>query len=211
LIDPNYVLVESFTSGANVWSKHLLLHAAYNSRRADTFQVSYSFGYGTDNAIGGFITGSHTTMVTDPFDYNIDKGPSPNDVRNNLTASSLIHIPLGIELAPTVFFATALPYTATTTQTTPGCLAFYSQCYPTGYTRNSLRGDDTFQLNSRVSKSFHIAEKYSAMVLFEGFNLTNKLNTGVNFQGSVLSPSFRQPTGQSTARRQLQAGFRFDF
>jgi hypothetical protein len=49
------------------------------------------------------------------------------------------------------------------------------------------------------------------MALFEGFNLTNKLNTGVNFQGSVLSPKFRQPTGQFTARRQLQAGFRFDF
>jgi hypothetical protein len=211
LIDPNYILVESFTSGANVWSKHLLLHAGYNSHRKDTFQVSYSFGYGTDNAIGGFITGSHTTQVTDPFDYNVDKGPSPNDARNNLTASGLVHVPFGIEVAPTVFFSTALPYTATTTQTTPGCLSYYSQCYPVGYTRNSLRGDDTFQLNSRVSKSFHIAEKYSAMVLFEGFNLTNKLNTGVNFQGSVLSPNFKKPTGQFTARRQLQAGFRFDF
>jgi Carboxypeptidase regulatory-like domain/TonB-dependent Receptor Plug Domain len=211
LIDPNYILVESFTSGANVWSKHLLLHAGYNSHRKDTFQVSYSYGYGTDNAIGGFITGSHTTQVTDPFDYNVDKGPSPNDVRHNLTASGLVHVPLGIEVAPTLFFSTALPYTASTTQTTPGCLSYYAQCYPVGYTRNSLRGDDTFQFNSRISKSFHISEKYSAMVLFEGFNLTNKLNTGVNFQGSVLSPSFKKPTGQFTARRQLQAGFRFDF
>jgi hypothetical protein len=211
LIDPNFALVESFSSGANVWSKHLLLHVSYNSHRKDTFQVSYSFGYGTDDAIGGFITGSHTTMVTDPFNYKVDKGPSPNDVRHNLSASSLVHIPLGIEVAPTVFFSTALPYSATTTSTTPGCLTYYSQCYPTGYTRDSLRGDDTFQFNSRVSKSLRIREKWSATILFEGYNLTNKLNTGVNVQGNVASASFRKPTGQATPRRQLQAGFRFDF
>ncbi len=211
LIDPNYILVESFSSGANVWSKHLLLHAAYRNHHGDTVQGSYSFGYGTDNAVGGFITGSHTTMVTDPFDYNVDKGPSPNDARHNLNVSGLYHAPLGIEIAPILSFISALPYSASTTLTTPGCQSYYSQCYPTGYTRNSLRGDDTFQLNSRVSKSFGLGEARAITVLFEGYNLTNKLNTGTNFQGNVQSAKFQQPTGQSTPRRQLQAGFRFDF
>jgi hypothetical protein len=58
LIDPNYILVESFGSGANVWSKHLLLHVGYRNHRGDFVQSSYAFGYGTDNAIGGFINSS---------------------------------------------------------------------------------------------------------------------------------------------------------
>jgi hypothetical protein len=211
LVDPNYILVESFSSGANVWSKHLLLHGIYNDRRGDLAQVSYSFGYGTDDAIGGFITGSHTTMVTDPFNYKIDKGPSPNDARHNLSLSGLYHAPYGIEIAPVASLVSALPYTATTTQTTAGCESYYSQCYPAGYTRNSLRGDETFQFNSRVSKSLKLGESRSAVFFFEGYNLTNKLNTGTNFQGNVQSPLFKRPTGQATARRQLQAGLRFDF
>ncbi len=159
MIDPNYILVESFKNGGNVWSKHLLLHASYRDHRGDTLQASYTFGYGYDNAIGGFITGSHTTMTTNPFDPNVDYGPSPNDARHNLQVSSLIHIPWGFQFAPIVSFVSALPYSATTTQTTPGCLSYYSQCYPAGYTRDSLRGDDTFSLNTRLSKLFKIGER----------------------------------------------------
>jgi len=211
LIDPNYILVESFGSGANVWSKHLLLHAGYHTRRGNFVQGSYSFGYGTDNAVGGFITGSHTTMATDTFDLNVDKGPSPNDARHNLNVSGLYQAPLGIAIAPILSFVSALPYSASTTQTTPGCLSYYSQCYPTGYTRNSLRGDDTFQFNARAFRQIRLGESRSATLFFEGYNLTNKLNTGTNFQGNVQSASFQKPTGQAYARRQLQAGFRFDF
>jgi TonB dependent receptor/TonB-dependent Receptor Plug Domain len=211
LIDPNYVLVESFGNGGSIWSKHLLLHAGYNTHRGDTLQVSYALGYGYDNAIGGFITGSHTTMTTDPFNPNVDKGPSPNDARHNLSVSSLLHAKWGVEFAPVVSFVSALPYNATTTQTTPGCLASYSQCYPVGYTRNSLRGDPTFLFNARLSKAFRFGERRAATILFEGYNLTNRRNVGTNFQGNVQSPLFQQATGQSTPRRQLQAGFRFDF
>jgi hypothetical protein len=104
-----------------------------------------------------------------------------------------------------------LPYSASTTLTTPGCLTYYSQCYPTGYTRDSLRGDDTFSLNTRLSKVFKIRERQSIEGIFEVYNLTNKLNTGTNFQGNVQSPLFQQPTGQASPRRQLQLGFRYDF
>jgi hypothetical protein len=62
-----------------------------------------------------------------------------------------------------------------------------------------------------LSKNIHLGESRSVTLLFEGYNLTNKLNTGTNFQGNVQSPTFQQPTGQATPRRQLQAGFRFDF
>jgi len=110
-----------------------------------------------------------------------------------------------------VFFVSALPYSATTTLTTSGCLSFYTSCYPTGYTRDSLRGDDTFSLNARLSKVFKIGERNSIEGLFEVFNLTNKLNTGTNFQSNVQSPTFQQATGQALPRRQLQLGFRYDF
>jgi hypothetical protein len=211
LLDPNYIIVESFGNGTSVWAKHLLLHAGYNDHRGDTIQGSYTFGYATDNAIGGFITGSHTQMVTDPFNYNLDKGPSPTDARHNLAVSSLVRVPWGVEFTPIVYFTSALPYSATTTQTTPGCQYFYTACYPVGYTRDSLRGDDTFSFNARVSKAFRLGERYSIEGFFEAFNITNKLNTGTNFQGSVLSPHFEQPTGQASARRQLQLGGRFNF
>jgi hypothetical protein len=150
-------------------------------------------------------------MVTDPFNYNLDKGPSPTDARHNLAVSSLVRVPWGVEFTPIVYFTSALPYSATTTQTTLGCQYFYTACYPVGYTRDSLRGDDTFSFNARVSKAFRLGERYSIEGFFEAFNITNKLNTGTNFQGSVLSPHFEQPTGQASARRQLQLGGRFNF
>jgi outer membrane receptor protein involved in Fe transport len=211
LVNPAYTTILSFGNGGLYTSRSLLAHAQYRSHRGDSVGVAYTFGYAWDNAIGGFTVSSHGVPATDPLDYNVDYGPSSSDARNTLVANAIVNVKGEVRLSPIVSLTSALPYTASTTLTTPGCLPYYSACYPTGYTRDSLRGDSTYLLNARASRAFNIRENKRITLLFEGFNLTNRDNYGVNYQSNVQAKNFMQPIAIATAKRQLQAGFRFDF
>jgi hypothetical protein len=210
-VDPRYTSVLTYGNGGFYVSDHLLVHASYRDRRSDSFQAAYTFGYAHDNSISGFSTSSRATPATDPFNFNQDYGPSPTDARNILNISGMINAPFRIQLAPLISYTSPFPYSATTTVTTPGCLTYFNACYPTGYTRDSLRGDQTFSLNGRLSKSITLPEKSSLMIFFEAYNATNKINTGTNFQTNVSSSSFGKPDALTSPRRQLQIGARFDF
>jgi hypothetical protein len=113
-------------------------------------------------------------------------------------------------------FTSALPYTATSSlqapESSPECPGYYTRCYPVGYSRDSLRGDDFFSLSARLSKAIRLGEKRSVTLFFEGYNITNRHNLGTNFNTNVDSPTtFRQPNGVAIPLRQLQVGGRFDF
>lgn len=217
VINPKYTTILSFGNGVYSAAKHLLVHASYRDRRGDALQVAYTFGYASDDSISGFQPSSHSIPATNPFDYSLDYGPSPTDARHILNVSGSFKVHWGIQLSPLVSYTSALPYTATTTAgpgsalAAPNCQPYFTQCYPAGYTRDSLRGGGTFSLNSRLSKSIRLGEGRSVMLLFEGYNLTNTLNTGTNYVSNVASAAFKTAIAQATARRQLQAGFRFDF
>jgi hypothetical protein len=84
------------------------------------------------------------------------------------------------------------------------------------YSRDSLRGDDFFSINARLSKIVKIGESRDVTLFFEGYNLTNRGNLGTNFNANVdttTGPSaFGRPiTTASSAPRQFQVGGRFDF
>jgi len=93
------------------------------------------------------------------------------------------------------------------------CLGYFTRCYPAGFSRNSLRGDDFFTLNARLSKNIRFGETRSLTLFFEGFNVTNKHNLGTNFNANVDNPATFQTPLQTAAfaTRQLQLGGRFDF
>ena len=210
-VDPRYTSVLTYGNGGYYISDHLLVHGAYNDKRGDSVQVAYTYGYAWDNSISGFSTSSRATPATNPFDFNLDYGPAPTDARQILNVSSMINFPFHIQLAPVMAYTGAYPYTATTTVTTPGCLSYFNACYPVGYTRNSLRGDQTFSLNERLSDTIKLPRETSLMLFFEAYNSTNKVNSGTNFQTNVASSSFQKPIALASPRRQLQLGFRFDF
>ena len=89
-----------------------------------------------------------------------------------------------------------------------------TRCTPMPVPRNTLEGPVYLDLDSRVSRDFHLSrdrnEKGNVLtVVFDAFNVLNRLNPGT-YVGTVTSPFFAQPI---TARppRQLQLSLRFKF
>jgi len=212
LVNPAFGSISSSGNGGFFSDKSLRVKVSYRDHRGDSAQLAYSLGWANDNSYNGFGINSHTINATDPFNYNVDYGPSANDARDILYTSGVIKLPLGFQLSPIFSFTSALPRTATTTAVPATCLAYYNQCYPTGYSKGSLRGADTILLNARFGKTFRLGERMSALVFIEGYNLANLSNYGTNFGNNVLSTAtFNHPTALATNMRQLQIGGRFDF
>jgi len=214
-INPNFSGIQGWGNGGFFNSNQFQAKLIYRDHRKDQIQGSYTLAFANTDTTDQFSM--HTSQVnqTDPFNYSVDDGPTANDQTNTLVLSGVANTKWGILVSPIFSYASALPYTATTSAgpgTVPGCPAYYAQCYPTGYTRDSLRGASTISLNARVSKEFGLGESRTGTVFFEGYNIPNHLNLGTNFVTSVSSAQFMKPSGvAATPGRQLQAGFRFDF
>lgn len=95
------------------------------------------------------------------------------------------------------------------------CLAA-GQCHEVQF--DPVRGDAFFQLDMRVSKNIKFGENRNLALMFQAFNLTNKLNYGNDFGGSASSSTFMQPVGyinptSSTTPRAFvgEFGVRFSF
>jgi hypothetical protein len=220
-IIPNtaYTNTPTVTSNGFLKNKDLDLTASYRNQRGDRLMVSYQLGYSNDNSLFNFGYSARPTVTTNPFNPNYNYGPSASDARHILNVSGIGNLIWGIQFAPIVDFTSALPFSATSSiqapgsaSAPPGCQAYFSSCYPAGYTRNSLRGDSFFSFNARLSKNVRLRESMSISVYAEGFNLTNKHNLGVNFMTNVdNAATFLKPSGTSLPLRQFQLGARFDF
>jgi outer membrane receptor protein involved in Fe transport len=95
------------------------------------------------------------------------------------------------------------------------CLAA-GNCHILPY--DTLRGDDYFELDARISKSINLGEIRRLQLSFQGFNLTNRANYGNNFTDNVSSANFLQaasfmnPSSTSTAKAFVgEFGARFTF
>ena len=72
------------------------------------------------------------------------------------------------------------------------CVAAGS-CHQVGY--DTLRGDPFFQMDMRVAKNIRLREGWRLQLIFQAFNLTNKVNFGNNYTNSTNSPDFLKPAG----------------
>ncbi|HEX4037596.1 MAG TPA: carboxypeptidase regulatory-like domain-containing protein [Acidobacteriaceae bacterium] len=208
-INPSYTSISTYGNGGYFRLYSAQIRGNYRDSRGDAATVAYTFTSGTDDSPNsGLALVTTQTQATDPFNFTVDNGPA-YVARNILNVSGAVRIPWQLQLSPIVTFNTALPYTATTTsRTVAGCPVFYTHCYPEGFSKNSLRGADSFTLNSRLSKTFQW-ERLSAMLMFEGYNLTNHVNY-TSFQANSQATTFEHPIGAGP-RRQLQAAFQVDF
>ena len=60
---------------------------------------------------------------------------------------------------------------------------------------DGLRGQNFFQLDTRVAKAFSFGDKGTLSLIFQGFDITNRANFGNSFGGNVRSLStFQKPT-----------------
>jgi outer membrane cobalamin receptor len=83
---------------------------------------------------------------------------------------------------------------------------------------NAVRGQDFFQLDLRVSRTFRFGEKAKLDLIFQAFDLTNRANFGSSYGTSIRASNFEQPTGFITPSGTLvpksfaaEFGARFSF
>jgi hypothetical protein len=89
---------------------------------------------------------------------------------------------------------------------------------------DSLRGQPTFQLDTRISKVIKLGERPRLELMANFFNLTNRANYGNDFTGNLSSPKFNpsspavdalnfgNPSNTSIPRVfEAEFGFRFSF
>lgn len=190
-----------------------------------TMNASYvlSKAVGWDGNAASF--GNRPVNPFNPWNPKVDFGPVPNDERHHVALSGIVSLPWGFDVAPIMQFGSARPYTATAGHDTLGVggrngaahaiVPTSNQSDFTTYAQasvstqqtclsaatcimvpfDSLRGQDFFQLDTRVTKSFNFAEKGTLRLIFQAFDITNRANFGNDFTGNVRSSTFEKPAG----------------
>ena len=220
------VTVTSLQSSANthydaLWltvdhrfAQHMQFHGAYTLSKALNY-ANYDqipFGY----------------PPVDPTDLHREYGPTPNDQRHRLVLQGVLDLPFGVRMSPLWIYGSGVPmdilYPGPNGNTrvpelgrNAGGCQFHTGAELNAAIANinanggslplvspNARFNDTFNsLDLRLSKEFHLTERYTLQALAEAFNLFNKANIlGVNnadYSGffNVLVPDSTDPTRSS--------------
>ena len=145
---------------------------------------------------------------TSPFLKDQDYGPTPNDVRHHIVVSGSTVLPADVELGGVLNYGSAYPYNQAAGSDTTGD-GNTANNRSSGVTYNSLRGDDYFSLDLRLSRTFALGGARRLQLIVEAFNVFNRVNFN-NFNGNEQSSLFKQAT-QALNPFQAQLGIRFDF
>jgi len=156
------------------------------------------------------------SRAADPsnMDWEGDWGPMANDIRHRVTVAGVFQLPKGVQVSSSFQANTGKPYTAFL-----GLGGARSNMRVAGTDRNEFRGPGFATWDARVSKVFDLKGGRSLEVLFEAFNLTNRVNldSDVGFittygQGTQPLPNFGKAT-QIVPNSQFQSefGVRFRF
>ena len=194
-------------------NQHFTVNASYVLSRA----------VGWDGSAASF--GNRPVDPFNPWNPKVDFGPVPNDERHHIAVSGVVSLPWGFEIAPIVQFGSARPYQASAGHDVLGVgsrngavhaivpasnhndFATYAQasvstqqaCLAAGTCImapfENLRGQDFFELDTRVTKYINFGEKGELRLIFQAFDVTNRANFGNDFTGNVRSATFEQPAG----------------
>jgi Carboxypeptidase regulatory-like domain len=221
-INPYYTTGYQEQSIGTLRARYLQMKVHYLDQRHDQINVAYQYGHSWDDGENNFAISALSNLSTNPFNPETDYGPSSTDLHQNMNISGILPVYYGVQVSPIIVLQSALPYTATSTLQSPGtanappaCQAYFTRCYPLGYSRNSLRGRPTYTFAARLSKNVRLGENRSFTVFAEGYNLFNHPNLGTNFYSNVDVTTGASAFGNSDqvagTMRQMQLGGRFDF
>jgi len=84
--------------------------------------------------------------------------------------------------------------------TTSAIAAAVQNCYFVTHTCrqadfNAIRGQNFFNLDTRVTKTIKFGEQTNLKLTFQMFDVTNRAIYGNNFDGNVRNATFKQPIG----------------
>jgi len=225
------VTVTSLQSSANTHYDALWLTVDHRFAQRMQFHGAYTLSKALNYANYDQIPFGYPPV--DPTDLHREYGPTPNDQRHRLVLQGVVDLPFGLRMSPLWTYGSGVPmdilYPGPNGNTRVPELArnaggrqFHTgaelnaaiaNINANGGTANGFilplvspnaRFNDTFNsLDLRLSKEFHLTERYTLQALAEAFNLFNKANIlGVNNAGysgffNVLVPDGSDPTHSS--------------
>jgi hypothetical protein len=146
--------------------------------------------------------------------WDIDYGPSPNDIRHRFTTGAVFQLPKGVQYSTSLQANTGKPYNPISGLGGIS-LAVRAINPATGkqFDRNSFRADGLFSWDMRFSKVIGLGGAKSLELMFDVFNITNHANFDVDhYLNTYTSPNFGQPTSiLQNSQRQSEFGLRFKF
>jgi len=188
-----------------------------------SINTNYTLAWAKGYDSGGGSFRNYPRLATAPF-ASYEFGPTPNDERHHITFSGIFDLTHGMQFAPILQFGSARPYNVTNSKNalnTGGgttnavvvpisdptnylayagnvngaqyCFYVTQQCTIANY--DPLRGNDFFELDTRLTKDFKIGERSHLQLIAQAFNLTNRANYGNNFTTSIASGNFAKPVG----------------
>ncbi len=113
-----------------------------------------------------------------------DYGPSGEDVTHRFVLAGTFYAPFGFEVSTLAQAESARPFTMTTPSDVNGTGDPTDDRAVVNGVQTSLdqfRGTPYIQMDLRVSRPFHFAERISVMPFVEFFNVFNRNNPGANF------------------------------
>jgi hypothetical protein len=130
----------------------------------------------------------------DPSNINdgVDWGPMPNDIRHRFTLGGVFQLPKGINFSTSVQANSGKPYNPIVGYGgNRNAVRPIDQSTGLMYGRNSFRGPGFFTWDARIAKQFNFGNARAIEVLFEMFNVTNR----VNFSGDAGAGLFNSTWG----------------
>jgi outer membrane receptor protein involved in Fe transport len=224
------VTVTSLQSSANTHYDALWLTVDHRFAQRMQFHGAYTLSKALNYANYDQIPFGYPPV--DPTDLHREYGPTPNDQRNRLVLQGVLDLPFGLRMSPLWTYGSGVPmdilYSGPNGNTrvpelgrNAGGRQFHTGAELNAALANinanggvngvtlplvspNARFNDTFNsLDLRLSKEFHLTERYTLQAMAEAFNLFNKANIlGVNnadYSGffNVLVPDSTDPTHSS--------------
>ena len=222
--NPNYANNSQYSSVGD--SNYHGLHVSVVQRpmRWGHYRVSYTLSKSMNN-VGEFFFSS----PIDPFDPSKDWGRSDDDQRHRLVINGTVHtatqsattawqrLTHGFQFSAMLQAYSALPFNITSGATTIQGAAGRPIVNGAFIERNAGAGSDFVNVSARVSRAFRVRGRVELEAIFEGFNLTHRVNVltrNTNFGLGAYPTNPASTFGQITAvgePRTFQAGLRMRF
>lgn len=232
--NPQYGNNKQYQSVADSYYDGLSVSFLERPSRWGSYRISYTWSKGIDD-VGEFFFSSPLNN----FNIAMDRSRSDDDQRHRVVFDGMLHTSMdpahtswqrvrnGFILTSILQYYSALPFNITTGATSiqgttmrpcaPG-IASCAQLLPgTVIGRNAGTGFDSFTLNTRLSRTFRLGERFRLEGIAEAFNALNHRNNlipngtfGTGAYPIAPSPTFAQPTAVGDPR-QVQLALRLNF